>query len=61
MQDIAEIRDKRSHEARELSCLRDETASLAEASTVQKQELGALGCAQSKLDKEIDEFRAQFA
>jgi hypothetical protein len=47
MQDIAEIQKGRSHETAELSRLGEENASLR--------------CAQTKSDKEMGEFRAQFA
>jgi ribosomal protein L29 len=61
MQDIAAIREGRSHEATEFSCLAGKNISLAEASRLQQQEIVALGCAQAKSDKEMRELRAQLA
>jgi hypothetical protein len=58
---VRDFEEKNRQQTRKYSLLQKEAADLREANKGQKEEIGAIGCAQTKSDKEMSEFRAPFA
>jgi hypothetical protein len=58
---VSDLEEKNRQQTRKYCFLQKEAVDLREANRAQEEEIGALGRAQAKSDKEMSEFRAQFA